>query len=167
MFAHSFCLSSANVSSLVIQVNASHFFNLYQSLNKFSRRQLDIIFLFFFFPERRQFAWNVKSYFLEKVFQNAVCWNFLSNMQSTKQINSEFAKERHIRDKSTIKDHVTNKPWNNNTPPLSCCRQITLEQTQSRSPQYQCTHQIWWKSTEIYCPESKIQMCCGQITLSK
>ena len=69
---------------------------------------------------------------------------------------------------------LKNKMWSNNTPPLSCCGQklkkFADEQSQSRSPQYQCTHQIWWKSTEIYssyCPESKIQMCCRQITLSK
>ena len=25
---------------------------------------------------RKQFAWNVKTYFLGKIFQNVVCWNF-------------------------------------------------------------------------------------------
>ena len=36
--------------------------------------------------------------------------------------------------------------------------------------QYQCTYQIWWKSIEIYssyCPESKIKIYRGQISLSK
>ena len=44
------------------------------------------------------------------------------------------------------------------------------EQSQSRSPQYQCTYQIWRKSIEIYssyCPKSKTLMYCGQITPSK
>ena len=44
------------------------------------------------------------------------------------------------------------------------------EQSLSRSTYYQSTYQIWWKSIEIYssyCPESKIQLYCGQITLSK
>ena len=66
--------------------------------------------------------------------------------------------------------------WNNNTPPLSCHRQITLSKNWRNLPmgdpkaQYKCTYQIWRKSTEIYssyCPESKIQIDCGQITLSK
>ena len=53
------------------------------------------------------------------------------------------------------------------------CQNLTTfanERSQSRSPQYKCTYQIWWKSTEIYssyCPESKIRMNYGQITLSK
>ena len=37
-------------------------------------------------------------------------------------------------------------------------------------PQYQCTYQIWWKSTEIYSnyrPETINSDRCGQITLSK
>ena len=68
------------------------------------------------------------------------------------------------------------KTWNDNTPPLSGRRQITLSKTeeicqwaiQNQSPQYQCTYQIWWKSIEIYssyCPETKIWMCCRQITV--
>ena len=43
------------------------------------------------------------------------------------------------------------------------------EQSQTRFPIYQCTYLVWWKSTESYssyCPETKIQMCCGQITQS-
>ena len=44
------------------------------------------------------------------------------------------------------------------------------EQSQSRSPQYKYTYQIWWKSIEIYssyCPESKIQMYFRQINSVK
>ena len=42
------------------------------------------------------------------------------------------------------------------------------ERSQSRSLQYKCIYQIWWKSIYwSYCPESKILMYCGQITLSK
>ena len=44
------------------------------------------------------------------------------------------------------------------------------EQSKTKSPQYQCTYQIWWKSIVVYssyCHETKIWMCCGQITLSK
>ena len=63
--------------------------NLYHSLGIFSRRQIDDIFLIF--PSKqdltfhancllwRQFAWNVKSYFLgkiRKIFQNVICWKF-------------------------------------------------------------------------------------------
>ena len=72
------------------------------------------------------------------------------------------------------------KTWNDNTPWLSCPGQITLSrdkltkfahyQTQTRSAQYQFTHQVWWKPIEIYssyCPETKIRMCSGQITLPK
>ena len=42
-------------------------------------------------------------------------------------------------------------------------------QSQTRPPQYQCTHQVWWKCIEIYssyCTETKIPMCHGQTTLS-
>ena len=41
--------------------------------------------------------------------------------------------------------------------------------SQTRSLQYQCTHQVWWKSIDIYWsyhPETKNQTCRGQITLS-
>ena len=64
--------------------------NLYRSLSKFSRWQIDIFFFFFFFssyfshntaidmscklsPQRKQFAWNVKSFPRRKMFQNVVC----------------------------------------------------------------------------------------------
>ena len=47
--------------------------------------------------------------------------------------------------------------WNDNTLPLSCHGQITLKQidefayqSQTRSPEYQCTYQVLWKSTDIY-----------------
>ena len=66
-------------------------------MGSFSRRQTDDI---LFFPENRnwhfmqivskggrQFAWNVKSYLLgklRKIFQDAICWNFLPSMQSVK-----------------------------------------------------------------------------------
>ena len=48
--------------------------------------------------------------------------------------------------------------------------QLADAQSKSRSPQYQCTYQIWWKSIVIYssyCPEIKTWMYCGQIALSK
>ena len=53
------------------------------------------------------------------------------------------------------------------------CQKLTKsanEQSQTRSQQYQCTYQIWWKFIDIYsnyCPETKMQMGCGQIALSK
>ena len=63
--------------------------NIYHSLDSFSRRQIDDIFLIFPRKQdftfhancllRRQFAWNVKSCFLgkiRKIFQNVVCWKF-------------------------------------------------------------------------------------------
>ena len=65
--------------------------------------------------------------------------------------------------------------WNDNTPPLSCDEQITIKmyfahlQSQTRSPQYQCTYQVWLNPLIFtrYCPEMKIPTCGGQITLSK
>ena len=55
-------------------------------------------------------------------------------------------------------------------------RQITLSkideicpwQSRTRSPQPQCTYQVWWKSIDIYSsyrPEMKILTCRGQITV--
>ena len=60
--------------------------------------------------------------------------------------------------------------WNNNTLPLSCHWEITLskllkytqQQSWTKSPQYQRTYQVWWKSVEIYSSyrqEMKIWMC--------
>ena len=46
---------------------------------------------------------------------------------------------------------------------------FAYQQSQSSSPQYQCTHQVWWKSTDIYWsnhPEMKICTCRRQITLT-
>ena len=61
--------------------------NLYHSTGKFRRQLTGDIFLIF--PRKyalkfhanclRQFAWNVKAYFLEKIrkiFQYVICWNF-------------------------------------------------------------------------------------------
>ena len=81
------------------------------------------------------------------------------------------------------------KSGNDNTPSLSCGGLITIKidvicpfaipnqisttahlQSQTRSPQYQCTYQFWWKSFDIYSsyrPETKIWKCGRQITLSK
>ena len=50
------------------------------------------------------------------------------------------------------------KTLNYDTPPLSCRRQITHQnltkftnwKSQTRSPQYQCTYQVWWKSINVY-----------------
>ena len=76
--------------------------NTYHAVVRFNRRQIDDIFLIFFWKigsdtscklsPRRQFAWSVRSYFLRrqfawsviyyllekirKIFQNVVCWNF-------------------------------------------------------------------------------------------
>ena len=60
--------------------------DLYHSLGKFSRRQIDYIFprkqaLTFHANRllRRQTAWNVEVFFWKKrrkLFQNVVCWNF-------------------------------------------------------------------------------------------
>ena len=63
----------------------------YHSMGKFSRQKISLFFFFFFFPQKkhdltfyanflllRQFAWNVKAYFLEKIrkiLQNIVCWS--------------------------------------------------------------------------------------------
>ena len=43
-------------------------------------------------------------------------------------------------------------------------------QSQTRSPQYQCTYQVRWKSIDVYSsyhPETKIWACLRQITPSK
>ena len=70
------------------------------TLGKLSRRQTDDIFRIFpgkyaltFHANcllRRQFAWSVKAYFLEKlrkIFQNITCWNFYHKWLSVKVTN--------------------------------------------------------------------------------
>ena len=38
------------------------------------------------------------------------------------------------------------------------------QQSQTRSPQYQCTNQIWWKSTDVTHPETKYGQTDGRMT---
>ena len=72
---------------------------------------------------------------------------------------------------------VITKTWNITPPNImswaDSCQKFTKfanGQSQTKSPQYQCTYHICWKSFETYSsyyPETKIWMYCGQITLSK
>ena len=48
------------------QKNRTWYFNPYHSLGKFIRWQTEDIF-FYFLPNRRQSAWNIKTYFLWKI----------------------------------------------------------------------------------------------------
>ena len=79
-------------------------FNLYSSMNIFSRRQTDNSFLIF--PRKqiltlhanclqwRQFAWNVITRFLgkiRKIFLNVVCWILLPRVHSVKNLQVQTA----------------------------------------------------------------------------
>ena len=72
---------------------SSENFNTYHAMGKFSRWQTDDGFLIFLrkwdlILLKRQFAWNVKSYFLGKIrniFWNAICWIFYPTYKELKQ----------------------------------------------------------------------------------
>ena len=75
-------------------------------------------------------------------------------------------------EKSLIFTEIIIQKWKyRHVPGRQLCPKLTKfaqQQSQTRSPHYQYTHQVWWKSIDIYSRyhlEMKIQMCGRQITL--
>ena len=90
-------------------------------MGKFSRREIDDIFFFLFFPENWiwQFmqivscAWSVKSCFFwknkkKKIFQNIICWNFYPACKVLKEL-SQHKTDQKKRKKQQQQQKKTNK----------------------------------------------------------